>query len=144
MQNPFRNLINRNIKQQEPNLNKFLFINKKSQLTLNNTVRFTFPSIQALIFLMLFIFLSKTLFVSLQNIINARNILVNNEKKDISLINDRIIHQRYHIKKVLFLMADRVKRKDKYFKKGKILEKYVKVKQKPKHIQMKLPTINKL
>ena len=79
--------------------------------------------IQALIFLMLFIFLSKTLFVSLQNIINARNILVNNEKKDISLINDRIIHQRYHIKKVLFLMADRVKRKDKYFKKGKILEK---------------------
>jgi hypothetical protein len=79
--------------------------------------------IQALIFLMLFIFLSKTLFVSLQNTINARNILVDDEKKDISLINDKIIHQKYHIKKVLFLMADRVKRKHKYFNKGNILEK---------------------
>jgi F0F1-type ATP synthase membrane subunit b/b' len=67
--------------------------------------------IQALIFLMLFICLSNILFKPLKYLSESRFNLINIEKQKILRLQENIIKQEYYIKKNIFLLENKTKKK---------------------------------
>jgi len=66
--------------------------------------------IQALIFLMLFIFSSQIIFKPLRTLFLERSQIINHEKQKILTLKSSIKEQKYHIKKTIFLIRNKVQR----------------------------------
>jgi F0F1-type ATP synthase membrane subunit b/b' len=66
--------------------------------------------IQALIFLMLFIFSSQIIFKPLRTLFLERSQIINHEKQKILTLKSSIKEQKYHIKKTIFLIKNKVQR----------------------------------
>lgn len=79
--------------------------------------------IQALIFLMLFLFSSKLLFNPLDEVYTKRRNVTNNEECQISIIKSSINEQKYYLAKIIFLLENKIRRKNTYITKYQNLKK---------------------
>jgi len=74
--------------------------------------------IQALIFLMLFIFSSRFLFYPLKKLFNQRHVLVAKEKNRIYQKQFRVTQQNYYLSKLSFLIDNKIRRKKDYIERN--------------------------
>jgi len=100
--------------------------------------------IQALILLMLFTLLSHMLFYPLKRLANQRFHLLHSEKNKIDLLELNIGKQRYYLNKTLFVVKNKLNKRELYLNKNIDIQKKVHVKragfnnnEKYKHVQFK-------
>jgi hypothetical protein len=67
--------------------------------------------IQALIFLMLFVFSSKFLFQPLRSLFLGRLYLTDNEEKEISILRNSIKQQQYYLHRAIFFIENKIRLK---------------------------------